>query len=175
MKFFENFFQSNQENEPPKIERVSLVPDFKPDEKLENIILRYQKLLQERRALQHDHLIYDTVGPEVKGDEEFRRGASRFNEVQKELLEIESQYGGAMEEYLRSYIELEESPKSSFGVPKDEYHRWQVAGTLREEKARKYDKIIREIIANDPNDPRLNGALEDFKQWTKQEWTDDFY
>ena len=41
-------------------------------------------------------------------------------------------------------------------------------------KTIEYDKRIRDMLANDPNDPRLKGALEDFKQWTKQDWTEDF-
>lgn len=42
------------------------------------------------------------------------------------------------------------------------------------EKTIEYDKKIREIIANNPDDPRLKGALKDFKEWTKQEWSEDF-
>ncbi|MBU0620104.1 MAG: hypothetical protein ABII94_01085 [Patescibacteria group bacterium] len=42
------------------------------------------------------------------------------------------------------------------------------------QKTREYDRRIKEIIINSPNDPRLKGALEDFKQWTKQEWSEDF-
>ncbi|MEA1962859.1 MAG: hypothetical protein U9M94_01315 [Patescibacteria group bacterium] len=41
-------------------------------------------------------------------------------------------------------------------------------------KTIEYDKRIREMIANDPDNPRLNGALKDFKQWTKKDWTEDF-
>lgn len=42
------------------------------------------------------------------------------------------------------------------------------------EKTTEYDRRIREMIANDPNDTRLESAKKDFENWTKKEWTEDF-
>jgi len=37
-----------------------------------------------------------------------------------------------------------------------------------------YDKRIRDIIAKNPNNPRLKDALHDFKSWTGNDWSEDF-
>ena len=72
--------------------------------------------------------------------------------------------------------EEEENKEKSKAEQIKDFFKEMAGGVEKGTKAKtiEYDQRIRDIIAKNPKDPRLKSALEDFKQWTREDWTEDF-
>ncbi len=69
-------------------------------------------------------------------------------------------------------------------VPQDKSVAEQIEGAFEgladgvkegiNKKTMAYDKKIRDLIKDNPTNPLLEPAKEDFKRWTKKDWHEDF-